>query len=46
MHKFSRFEIEQSSQMVIAFLLELASLILEISLDRTIIDVLQERIMV
>lgn len=32
--------------MVIAFLLELASLILEILLDRRIIDVLQKRIMV
>lgn len=32
--------------MMIAFLLELASLILEILLDRTIIDVLQKRTMV
>lgn len=31
---------------MIAFLLELASLILEILLDRTIVDVLQKRIMV
>lgn len=46
MYKFSRLEIKQSSQMVIAFLLELASLILEILLDRTVVDVLQKRIMV
>lgn len=31
---------------MVAFLLELASLILEILLDRRIIDVLQKRIMV